>query len=99
MYLENHGILFVRQYSITYNGNNYRSDFFVPSKNIIIEYNGKQHYQPVGVFGGAKEFHRQQKRDRNVRDYCKENNIKLLEISYLQYPIIEQLLDVVFEKK
>lgn len=98
LYLEKHEFLFVRQYAITYKGNNYRSDFFVPSKNLIIEYNGKQHYQPVGVFGGAKEFHRQKKRDRNVRDYCKENNIKLLEISYLQYPIIEQLLDVVFEK-
>ena len=32
----------------------------------------------------------------DVMEICKENNIKLLEISYLQYPIIEQLLDVIF---
>lgn len=96
LYLENHKILFVKQYPITYEGNNYRSDFFIPSKNLIIEYNGKQHYQPVDVFGGAKGFHKQQKRDKNVRMYCKINNIKLLEISYLQYPIIEQILDVFF---
>ena len=99
LYLGNHKILFVRQHAITYQGNNYRSDFYIPSKKLIIEYNGEQHYKPVKRFGGAKAFHRQQKRDKNVRDYCKENNIKLLEISYLQYPIIEQILDVIFEKK
>ncbi len=96
LYLEKYQILFVRQYAIKYKDCNYRADFFVPSKNLVIEYNGKQHYQPVKLFGGAKKFHAQQQRDKNVRDYCKENNIKLLEISYLQYPIIEQILDVVF---
>ena len=81
-----------------YKGNNYRLDFFIPSKNLIVEYNGAQHYKPVKLFGGAKTFHKQQERDKNVREYCKVNNIKLLEISYLQYPIIEQILDVIFEK-
>ena len=96
--LENHEVSFIKQYSIKYKGNNYRIDFFIPSINLIIEYNGEQHYKPVKWFGGAKKFHNQQQRDKNVRDYCRENNIKLLEISYLQYPIIEQLLDVIFEK-
>lgn len=96
IYLEKHGASFVRQYNIKFNGNNYRSDFFIPSKNLIIEYNGKQHYQPVKRFGGAKAFHKQKQRDKEVRSYCKANNIKLLEISYLQYPIIEQMLDVFF---
>lgn len=95
LYLEKHQVLFVRQYPIKYTDSNYRADFFIPSKNLIIEYNGKQHYQPVKKFGGAKKFHQQQQRDRNVRDYCKNNNIKLLEISYLQYPIIEQMLDAI----
>jgi hypothetical protein len=96
LYLEKRGILFVRQYAIKYKNNNYKSDFYIPSKNLIIEYNGVQHYKPVNQFGGAKAFHKQKQRDKNVRDYCKANNIKLLEISYLQYPIIEQMLDVVF---
>lgn len=97
LYLEKYGILFVRQYSIKYKDSNYRADFFIPSKNLIIEYNGEQHYKPVKQFGGAKKFHIQKQRDNNVRDYCKENKIKLFEISYLQYPIIEQLLNVIFE--
>jgi hypothetical protein len=96
LYLEKHHILYVRQYAITYQGSNYRSDFYIPSKKLIIEYNGAQHYKPVKGFGGAKVFHKQKKRDKDVRDYCKNNNIRLLEISYLQYPIIEQTLDVIF---
>lgn len=97
LYLESHHIQFVRQYAIKYNDNKYKSDFFIPSQNLIIEYNGEQHYKPVGKFGGAKAFHKQQQRDKNLREYCKAFGIKLLEISYLQYPIIEQMLDVVFD--
>lgn len=96
--MKNFGILYIRQYAIKYKDSIYRADFFIPLINLIIEYNGEQHYKPVKWFGGAKKFHNQQQRDKNVRDYCRENNIKLLEIPYLQYPIIEQLLDVIFEK-
>lgn len=96
LYLEEKQIPFIRQYHIIYKDNNYKSDFFIPSKNLIIEYNGIQHYKPIKMFGGAKAFHKQKQRDENVRQYCMENGIKLLEISYLQYPIIEQILDAVF---
>lgn len=96
MYLEKKGISFIRQHPIIYKENKYKVDFFISSRNLIIEYNGEQHYKPVKMFGGAKAFHKQKQRDINLRDYCKEENIRLLEISYLQYPIIEQVLDVIF---
>lgn len=57
-------------------------DFYIPSLNIAIEYNGQQHYKPVERFGGKLKFEKQQKRDEFVRNYCKENNIKLIEIDY-----------------
>jgi hypothetical protein len=57
-------------------------DFFIYNRNIIIEYNGKQHYEPVEYYGGKSKFVKQQARDENLRVYCKENNIKLLEIPY-----------------
>lgn len=97
LYLESHHISFIRQYAIKYKDNNYKSDFFIPSRKLVIEYNGEQHYKPVSKFGGAKAFHKQRQRDKNIREYCKDNNIKLLEISYLQYPIIEQTLDAIFD--
>lgn len=57
-------------------------DFYLPDKNICIEYQGQQHYVPIEYFGGIEKFHIQQIKDGIKRDYCKENNIKLVEISY-----------------
>lgn len=57
-------------------------DFYIPDKNIAIEYNGIQHYKPVHYFGGQIKFEKQQKRDNLVRSYCKKNNIKLVELAY-----------------
>ena len=34
------------------------------------------------AFGGSFKFERQQARDEYVRQYCKDNNIKLIEIRY-----------------
>lgn len=55
-------------------------DFVV--NGVFIEYNGKQHYEPVEYFGGEKTFEEQQKRDEEVRKYCEKKNIKLLVIPY-----------------
>ena len=31
-------------------------DFYIPSKNLLIEYNGEQHYKSIKHFGGRKRF-------------------------------------------
>lgn len=55
--------------------------------NTIIKYNGEQHYKPV-TFGNLtieevkNNLIRQQKRDKTIRLYCKNNDINLLEIPY-----------------
>lgn len=67
-------------------------DFYLPQYNLFIEYNGRQHYVPVNIFGGELRLQKQQKRDAYVREYCKINKIKLLEIKYTQKNI-EQLID------
>jgi len=48
--------------------------------NYFIEYNGKQHYEPIRRFGGKKAFIKRQKRDQWVREWCKSNNYVLIEI-------------------
>jgi hypothetical protein len=60
--------------------------------NICIEYQGEQHYKAVEFFGGKDQFKTQQKLDKIKRDYCKNNNIKLLEIPYWDFNNIEQIL-------
>ncbi len=85
--LEKYNIYFEYHKMLRFNDRKYYVDFYIPDKNIIIEYNGIQHYKPT-TFGGItnKEanltFIKQQKRDNELRQYCKENNIILLEIKY-----------------
>lgn len=61
-------------------------DFYLPDHNICIEYNGIQHYEMIQrskdkeknikIFNGIKV------RDNIKKEYCKNNNIELLIISY-----------------
>lgn len=64
---------------------NLRFDFFLPDYKCCIEYNGKQHYEEVKYFGGKENLETQQKRDNIKRQWCKENNIKLIEIPYWDF--------------
>lgn len=65
-------------------------DFYLPEHNMIIEYNGIQHYRPT-CFGSMKQvdaeksFQRQQNRDNLLRQYCQERQIILLEIDGRKY--------------
>ncbi len=58
-------------------------DFYLPDKNTCIEFHGIQHYGPIKHMGGEKGFKKRQENDLIKRNFCKENNIKLFEISYL----------------
>lgn len=68
-------------------------DFYLPKYNILIEYQGIQHYQPVGEFGGHEAFLMQQRRDNIKREFCKDNNIKLIEIPYWEKDIEKFLVE------
>lgn len=65
-------------------------DYYIPSLNLIIEYNGIQHYQPV-KFGNQtdlqseEKFINQQRRDNLIKKYCRNNNIHLLELDGRKY--------------
>ena len=67
-------------------------DFYIPQYNVCIEYQGQQHYHPVEVFKGEVGFEIRQKHDNMKRGFCKENNIKLIEIPYWEYDNIEKIL-------
>lgn len=57
----------------------------------LIEFQGLQHYQPIEYFGGEEQFKIQQEHDNRKRQWCKENNIKLIEIPY-NYNNLEEYL-------
>ncbi len=67
-------------------------DFYLPNYNTLIEYNGRQHYEKIDFFGGQKAFKDRKKKDRIKRKFCRDNNIKLIEIKYTQFDNIEKIL-------
>lgn len=67
-----------------------------------IEFNGEQHYFEKLFFHNTHDdFLKQQKRDQNIREYCKDNSIILLEIPYTfnTYQKIDELLSNVLIRK
>lgn len=82
--IENEDLFNSRKYMVV--------DFYIKSLNVIIEYNGEQHYQPVKLFGGAEKHKLQIQRDIVLKKYCEHHKIKLIEIPYWDYGNIEALL-------
>lgn len=48
----------------------------------LIEYDGKQHFEPIEFFGGIDGFIKTQQRDSIKNAYCRSHNIPLLRIPY-----------------
>lgn len=69
-------IKFLREVSFggfnTENGGSYRFDFFLPSYNLIIEYDGK-------------EFHKDLTRDKIKNEFCKKYNITIIRLNSKHY--------------
>jgi hypothetical protein len=59
-----------------------RLDIFIPALRLAIEYQGRQHYEPVPFFGGEGGFQKTKERDTLKANLCSENGITLLLFSY-----------------
>ena len=59
-------------------------DFYIPDQNILIEYQGKQHYEPINYFGGEATFKVQKQHDQIKSDYAKEHGYNLIAIPYTE---------------
>jgi Zn finger protein HypA/HybF involved in hydrogenase expression len=91
IWLNNKKTEYIFQHKVKINNSYHYYDFYLPNYNIMIEYNGLQHYKPISFFGGKKGFDYLQSRDEIKKQYCINNNIKLIIISYKDN--IEELLN------
>lgn len=57
-------------------------DVFISKLNIAIEYQGKQHFEPIDFFGGEIAFKEGKKRDELKKKISENNGIKLVYINY-----------------
>jgi hypothetical protein len=69
-------------------------DFYIPDQQILIEYNGEQHYNnnSFGNINNNNKFRLSQLRDNIKKDYANKNGIKLVIIPYWDYDNIEKIL-------
>jgi len=90
-FLEDNNILFKKEYTFS-NLPRKRFDFFLEELNLCIEFDGKQHFEPIEHFGGKETFNWLKRSDNLKNQFCKDNNIKLLRISYLEINKIKEIL-------
>lgn len=57
-------------------------DFYLPSYNACIEFDGEQHFKNVEYWGGEIKYQERLTKDSLKNNYCKLNNIPLLRIRY-----------------
>lgn len=97
--LQNLNIAYLRQYTFgdCRDKNMLPFDFYIPSLNKCIEYDGQHHYYPVTFNGVSKEQAEKNhlltiKHDEIKNQYCKNNNIELLRIPYYDFKNIEVII-------
>ena len=81
-----------KQYNVIYqhrpfylkssNGGQMSYDVYISGINVAIEYQGKQHFQPVEFFGGEEGFKSLKRRDAEKMDLSKKHGVKLVYINY-----------------
>lgn len=72
--------------------NKLRPDFYLPDYNLVIEYDGRQHFEAIDYFGGKERLIQQQKEDALKTKLCEENDVTIIRIPYTNYKNIENIL-------
>lgn len=70
-------------------------DIYLLDFNILIEFDGEQHYYPIprsSIDDGMDEFIKVQKHDNIKTEYCKTKNIPLIRIPYWEREDMEYFL-------
>ena len=59
------------------------ADFCIPSRNLMVEVQGEQHYKfNPHFFNNKLEFYRAQARDRLKAEWCRINHMTLIQLPY-----------------
>lgn len=84
--LKDNNVLYYKEYSFDdckgVGNKKLRFDFYLPEYNVLIEYDGEQHFKPVKYFGGQEKYNTLKKNDNIKNEYCILHQIKLIRIPY-----------------
>lgn len=79
---------------VSMSGNQMVFDFWLPSRNLLIEYDGEQHYKEVPFNSKSTNLPIIQQRDNIKNIYAKEKGIRLVRIPYWDFNNIESILKI-----
>lgn len=85
--LQKLNIDFVKEFS--FNNETYRYDFKLKNNNILIEYDGEQHFKSVPLWGGDAQFIKQKNTDRYKDTLAILQECVLIRIPYLNFENLE----------
>lgn len=80
------------------NGGKLRFDFYLPRLNACIEFQGSQHYSNDKHFGGKRGLFEVKEHDIRKKEWCKKNNVELIEIPYIWEDNIEDIIYCITKK-
>ena len=85
--LIDNNILFIKQQKFNTcrfpdTGHLAKFDFYLPSLNYLIEYDGEQHFKYTAGWNSKEDFEKTKIHDAYKNQWCKENNIPLIRIPY-----------------
>lgn len=90
LFLDKLDIKYTRQYKLP--NSKYRYDCYIPSLNILIEYDGQLHFMAVKHFGGMKYLINVRESDANKTALAALHHIPLIRIPYTEYDNLENYL-------
>lgn len=90
-FLKKNNINYIHQYRLD-NIKKAPFDFYLSDFNILIEYQGIQHFQPVDFFGGEKQFNIQKEIDERKKNIALSQGYKIIYFTYQEKNILEELL-------
>lgn len=89
-YLNKLNLNFIREYRLP--DSEFRYDFYIPKLNILIEYDGIQHYLPIEFFGGKEGLAKQKEIDKMKNILADSHDYDLIRIPYLRINDLEKYL-------
>lgn len=102
-YLDEIKVPHKREHTVWIGNRWFRFDFYLPSYNLLIEYDGEQHYKPVRRFKCtdeevAQKFNAIQEHDQLKNKYCFDNGINLLRIPYWEHKNVKAIINTCLQR-
>lgn len=66
--------------------------FMFAGQSFLVEYNGRQHYEPIAHWGGEEALRTSQRRDRIKADFAQTNALHLIIIPYTDFERIGTII-------